>query len=147
MQPALPYSIHAVSLAVFASYMLVQNIRACTSMTLATSHVTATYSLLCQKHRIEFLVVVVVGGGGYRLATHTAAEAAGGPRTSLTPMRDANQQYSPSGAQHPDQSRMRIEPIHPVRVQQHSGHSHVTEFSRPIKGLGTSRNQGDIAQP
>jgi hypothetical protein len=43
------------------------------------------------------------------------------------------------GAQHLDQTRMGLEPIHPLRVLQHLGHAHATVNSRPNKGLSVGR--------
>lgn len=47
-------------------------------------------------------------------AANTAAEAAGSPRPSLTPMRDANQPCLPGGHPAPVQIGMGVEPMTPT---------------------------------
>jgi hypothetical protein len=66
---------------------------------------------------------------------------AGGWRLSLTDEGRLTH-LIPGGAQH---LAWDLEPIHPLRVLQRSGHAHATEISRPIKGLsvGGSTDNGE----
>ena len=59
---------------------------------------------------------------------------AGGRRLSLTDEGRLTHLIT-GGAQHLDQTRMGLEPIHPLRVLQHSGHAHATESAVPLKGF------------